>query len=210
MTDNVIKTVFNNVLTPVSRSLTRGIAPEIVFQKLLSSNLTDGFGPPVLFTGTENYNANGILIDGTTYLRVPSAGLVNNAEGFMFLQWTPNFNGVDIVADHGILRSGNSARFFYLYLSTRTVVALDGTYLLALTGEAFESAEQFRQTVQIQDNAGIEQAGEDLYGLVLEAIARQAHGDQGVVVRPDRPVVIGHGIVPRCIVGECAYPPTAE
>ena len=63
--------------------------------------------------------------------------------------------------------------------------------------EPGETAVQLRQPAQIHVGGGLEQRAEHLRGRPLQAVAREAHGDQAVVVRPDRAVVIGHRVVAR-------------
>ena len=57
-------------------------------------------------------------------------------------------------------------------------------------GAAAEAAEQLGQALPLEVRAGLGKAGEDAEHLILQAIACEAQGDQGIVVRPDRAVVV--------------------
>ncbi len=59
----------------------------------------------------------------------------------------------------------------------------------------FEAAEQLRQSMQVDHAAQIEQAEENLAGIVLESVFRHAAGNQGIVVRPDRTVMVGKWVI---------------
>src|SRR5262249_56197743 len=56
-----------------------------------------------------------------------------------------------------------------------------------------ETAKQLGQAI-LHKETRFEQAAEDLAGAIFIAIAREAGGDQPVIVRPDRPVIINHRI----------------
>ena len=56
----------------------------------------------------------------------------------------------------------------------------------------------------------LEEAGEHLHRPVLAAVARQPQGDQRVVVRPDRAVVVRHRVVAHLVGVEGADPPAGE
>src|SRR6185312_14070215 len=73
-----------------------------------------------------------------------------------------------------------------------------------------EAAEQFRQAAQIHVAGGVEQALKDVLDRRLEAIVAESKRDQRVVMRPNRSVVIGHGIVARLAERDRAYAPAAE
>src|SRR2546429_35235 len=75
---------------------------------------------------------------------------------------------------------------------------------------ALDSEEQLGKTVQTDKQRRIEQTGGDFGGFFLAAIARQSQRDHGVVVRPDRAVVIGHGVKARRGSGGRADAPACE
>ena len=54
--------------------------------------------------------------------------------------------------------------------------------------------------MQVEKEARIKDARENLDGLIHQSIAAKAGGDQRVIVRPDRSIVIRHRIVP-CFLG---------
>jgi len=64
--------------------------------------------------------------------------------------------------------------------------------------------------MQIHHDAGVEQPRQNLQGLELEAVTRQPHGDQGVVVGPYRTVVVGHGIETRFVYWGWSESPSRE
>ena len=75
---------------------------------------------------------------------------------------------------------------------------------------AAEAAEQFRQPPQVHIGRGVEQALEDVLDRMHQTVARQPERDQRVVVRPDRPVMIGHRIVAGLAERNGANAPTGE
>ena len=63
------------------------------------------------------------------------------------------------------------------------------------TGPAREPAEQLGQSMQLKKLAGVEETGKNLQCALLESIGGHPGCDKGIVVRPDRSIVIGHRIV---------------
>src|SRR6266540_565171 len=64
--------------------------------------------------------------------------------------------------------------------------------------------------MQIEEKTGIEQTCENRCGRLLQSVSGESRSNQGVIVRPDRSIVIGHGIVARLAASDCAKPPTGE
>src|SRR5438445_13459774 len=58
--------------------------------------------------------------------------------------------------------------------------------------------------------AGLIQALEDVNHFGLEAIQREPQRDQGVVMWPDRSIMIRHRVVASLSGGDCANPPTGK
>src|SRR6185437_16234836 len=73
-----------------------------------------------------------------------------------------------------------------------------------------EAAEQFGKALEIEVGRGFEQALEEARGLAPETVARETRGNQGIVVRPDRAVVVAHRIVSRLGRGDGAYAPSGK
>src|SRR5262245_22394101 len=71
----------------------------------------------------------------------------------------------------------------------------DGVKRGASTLPALKTAEQLGKPAQIHIGRGFEQASEHLVNGALVSVSRKPQGDQGVVVRPNRTIVIGHRIV---------------
>ena len=76
-------------------------------------------------------------------------------------------------------------------------------------GAPREAAEELGHAVLVEIQARIEQPAEHAQRLAGVAIARHAAGDQRVVVRPDRPVVVRHWVVARALAGNGANAPAA-
>src|SRR5882724_3423252 len=89
-------------------------------------------------------------------------------------------------------------------------IARDGIERWPASRSTLEAAEQLRQAPQIHVAGGIEHAFEQLLDLGLMAIAGKTERDQGVVMRPDRPVVIRHRIVARLAPGDGPDAPSGE
>jgi hypothetical protein len=49
--------------------------------------------------------------------------------------------------------------------------------------------------MKVQKNAGVEQPRENLHRCFLMSVSGEPAGDDGVIVRPDGTVVVGHGVV---------------
>src|SRR6266487_949479 len=64
--------------------------------------------------------------------------------------------------------------------------------------------------MQIKEKTGIEQTCEDHRCGLLQSVSGESRGDQGVIVRPDRSIVIGHGIVARLAASHRTDAPTGE
>src|SRR6266487_1442240 len=64
--------------------------------------------------------------------------------------------------------------------------------------------------MQIKEKTGIEQTCEDHRCGLLQSVSGESRGDQGVIVRPDRSIVIGHGIVSRLAASHRTNAPTGE
>src|ERR1700722_450445 len=73
-----------------------------------------------------------------------------------------------------------------------------------------EAAEQFGQSAQVHVGCSVKQRLEQKIDRMLEAVTREPKGDQRIVVRPDRSVMIGHWIVTRFTVGHSADAPAGE
>src|SRR3954451_19977182 len=73
-----------------------------------------------------------------------------------------------------------------------------------------ETAEQFGQPAQVHVGRGVEQSLEDMRDRMLEPITREPERDQRIVVRPDRPVMIGHRIVTHLALRDGADAPARE
>ena len=99
---------------------------------------------------------------------------------------------VDRQPERGLQQQENAAR------GPRLRRAGDRVERRTLAAPPAEAAEQLRHAVEIEEPAGIEAAppGSSPTGS-LEAVAGEARGDQGVVVRPDRAVVVRHRVVAR-------------
>ena len=63
------------------------------------------------------------------------------------------------------------------------------------TGPAREPAEQLGQSMQLKKLAGVEEPANNLQCALFEPLGGHPRCDQGIVVRPDRSIVIGHRIV---------------
>lgn len=59
-----------------------------------------------------------------------------------------------------------------------------------------ESTKQFRHSMEVKEQAGVEEPGQDLDGSFSISVGRHPCRNQCVIVRPHGPVMIGHGIVP--------------
>src|SRR5690606_11178352 len=70
-----------------------------------------------------------------------------------------------------------------------------------LAGAAREAAEEFGKTVEVEEEARIQQRGEDAGSLFVEAVSGEPRRDEGVVVRPDRTIVVRHRVVARLAGG---------
>ena len=75
---------------------------------------------------------------------------------------------------------------------------------------ADEAAKQFRQTAQVLVRRRFEHRGEDLGRMTDKTVTREAERDHGIVMRPDRAVVIGNRIKARLAARERSNPPPAE
>src|SRR6185437_4629164 len=84
---------------------------------------------------------------------------------------------------------------------------VEGRSAVGLTTEA---AEELGQSAQIHVGRCIEQTLEQGLDLALQAIPREPQGDQRIVVRPDRAVVVGHRIVAGFALGDGANAPARE
>src|SRR6266705_6268433 len=62
------------------------------------------------------------------------------------------------------------------------------------TGPAREPAEQLGQSMQLKKLAGVEETGKNLQCALLESIGGHPGCDKGIVVRPDRSIVVRHRI----------------
>src|SRR4029077_13979054 len=86
----------------------------------------------------------------------------------------------------------------------------DGVESGALPWSSREAAEQFGQPMEIDEGARVEHRLQHLEDFRLESVAREPVSDQGVVVRPDRAVVVGHGIVAYFSVRQRANSPSGK
>src|ERR1700722_5461892 len=73
-----------------------------------------------------------------------------------------------------------------------------------------EAAEQFGQPAQVHVGRSVEERLEHLLDRMLETVTRQPRGDLRGFVRPDRSVMIGHGIVTSFPGGHGADAPAGE
>src|SRR4249920_3654225 len=71
------------------------------------------------------------------------------------------------------------------------------------------AAESLRQAA-VEELGGVEDAGGDLRGLVLEAVAPEPPGDERVVERPDRADVVADRVVAALALGKGADTPPGE
>ena len=75
---------------------------------------------------------------------------------------------------------------------------------------ALEAAEQLGQSAQIHVGCGVEETAKDAFKLAFEPILRETERDQGVVMRPNRSVVIGHRIEGPLLTGDRSNTPTGK
>src|SRR5712664_2801319 len=73
-----------------------------------------------------------------------------------------------------------------------------------------KSAEQLRQPLEFNIAAHSKERVKEIAGLLLKTVKRKSKADQGIVVRPHRAVVVGHGIVARLAGTNGANSPTGE
>src|SRR4029077_16808082 len=64
--------------------------------------------------------------------------------------------------------------------------------------------------MQIKEETGIEQTCDDHRRGLLQSVSGESRGNQGVIMRPDRSIVIGHGIVSRLAAPHRTNAPTGE
>src|SRR6478609_12047151 len=88
--------------------------------------------------------------------------------------------------------------------------ASDGIEHRTASPFALKPAEQFGQSPQIHIARGVEQTLEQMSHRMLQAVAGEAERDQGIVVRPDRAVGIGHRVVSRLAPRDGADAPPRE
>src|SRR5207253_11085681 len=75
---------------------------------------------------------------------------------------------------------------------------------------ALQTAEKFRQAVQVHPVASVHQSEENLAREFFEAIVREACRDQGVVMGPHRAVVVGNWVVASLSHGHGTHAPTVK
>lgn len=64
--------------------------------------------------------------------------------------------------------------------------------------------------MQIEKSAGVEETGKNLQGALFESVGSHARGDNGIVVRPDRSVVVRHRIEADLRCGDGSDTPSVE
>src|SRR6266704_3891034 len=64
--------------------------------------------------------------------------------------------------------------------------------------------------MEIEEESGVEQTCEDYRGRLFQPVSGESRSNQGVIVRPDRSVVIGHGVVARFAARHRADSPSGE
>ena len=87
--------------------------------------------------------------------------------------------------------------------------ARDGIGCRSRSRASREAAEELRQSAQIQEHGGVEEAREKPDRRFLEAVTGEPGRDDGVVMRPNRPVVIGHRVVTGLSGCKRPYSPAA-
>lgn len=87
--------------------------------------------------------------------------------------------------------------------------ARDGVGRRSRARAAFEAAEELRQSAQVQEQGGVEETGEKPDRRLLEAVPGEPGRDDGVVMRPNRSIVVGHRVVADLPGGERPNPPAA-
>src|SRR5260370_19145730 len=75
---------------------------------------------------------------------------------------------------------------------------------------ALKPTEQLGQSPHLKIACGVEQAFEHPLERALEVVAGETERDQRVIMRPDRAVVVRHGIVARFRVGNRPNPPPGK
>src|SRR5438067_3177750 len=70
--------------------------------------------------------------------------------------------------------------------------------------------EKFWQAAQINGAADVEQAEQNMSGQFFDSIIGKTFRDEGIVVRPHRPVVIGNRIVANFRRSQRAHSPTSK
>src|SRR6185437_7744749 len=80
----------------------------------------------------------------------------------------------------------------------------------ALTRATLEPAKKLGQSSQVHGGADVEQGQQNLTRHLPESITRHAAGNQGIVMGPDRTVVIGERIVASLSVGDSPDSPAVK
>ena len=80
----------------------------------------------------------------------------------------------------------------------------------AFTGAAREPAQQFRQPMQLEKEAGIEETTENLQCAFFESVGGHAGCDERIVVRPDRSIVVRHWVEAGLGGGDGADTPSVK
>lgn len=73
-----------------------------------------------------------------------------------------------------------------------------------------KTAEQLRKPVQVEEKACVEQSRENLNHFVLKSVSGKPCSDDGIIMRPDRSVVIGHWVVARFASSYSTHSPPGE
>ena len=80
----------------------------------------------------------------------------------------------------------------------------------ALPRTTIDSAEQFGQALKFDRGAEIEQAHQNAAGKLAKIVAGHSRSDDGIVMRPDRTVVVRERVVARLMTADRPNTPSAE
>ena len=64
--------------------------------------------------------------------------------------------------------------------------------------------------MQIEKSAGVEETGKNLQGALLKSVSGHTRCDEGIIVRPNRSIVVRHGIEADLRSGDGSDAPSVE